>query len=119
MKVKCIQLRSQNGQTQDSSSWLTIGCIYHVLTIEIERGKTLLRLVGDEPTPALFEVEMFEVVSSILPSTWRVVSSVPGRLTLAPAKWTRSGFWEDFFNGTAAAIACFRQEQLAIIDSDP
>ncbi len=64
MKVRCIKLLDSRGLPTTRSAWVKIGGTYHVLSIWIEPGQTKLRLIGEEPTPALFEVEMFEVVSS-------------------------------------------------------
>ena len=117
MKVKCIELRDAYGDRVARSTWAKIGGIYHILSIEIDRGQTKLRLVGEEPTPALFEVEMFELVSSVIPPTWVISSPAPGCLSLEPASWARVGFWEEYFDGEPEAVATFEQERERIVMS--
>jgi hypothetical protein len=119
MKVRCIELKSWSGQVQERSSWLKVGGIYHVLRVQIEPSRTMFHLVGEERTPALFQPELFEVVSARLPETWVAASSRPGFLDLAPLSWTVPGFWESFYDGDPDAIACFNEERTLIVTSDP
>ena len=63
MKVKCCQLLDEEtGDTLESSSWLTIGRIYHALSIHMEAGGKLdFRLIGnDGTTPAFHDAEQFQ-----------------------------------------------------------
>jgi hypothetical protein len=90
-----------------------------VLGIWVEPADTRLRLVGDEPTPALFRPQMFEVVSSKIPPTWIVTSPKPGCLSLQPEAWSGAGFWERFFDAEPEAAAAFKEEQAKIIAADP
>lgn len=119
MKVKCVTLKSSGGVPQQASSWLRIGCVYHVLAIEFSPARTMFRLVGEEVIPALFQPDLFEIVSSIIPSNWAVVSRKPGFIELSPKAWTRPGFWVDFFDGEPNAVACFENERRVSISADP
>lgn len=119
MKVKCVQLLDGMGKLVDRSSWAKLGNIYHVLELWIEPGQTRLRLLGEEAVPALYQPEMFEVVSSIIPSTWVITSPKPGCFSLQPEAWTRPGFWEEFYDRKPEAIACFQEERQKIVNSDP
>jgi hypothetical protein len=91
----------------------------NVLGVWIAPGNTGLRLVGEEPTPALYEPEMFEVVSSMIPPTWVVTSLKPGCLSLEPEAWSGVGFWERFFDSEPDAVAAFKEEQAKIVAADP
>jgi hypothetical protein len=119
MKVRCITLLNSRGQPVERSAWAKVGAVYHVLGIWIEPSQTRLRLVGEQPTPALFEPEMFEVVSSIVPSMWVVTFPRSGCLSFAPAEWSGPGFWEAFFDREPNAVACFEEQRRMIIASDP
>ncbi len=103
----------------ERSSWVELGRVYHVLAFETELASSWLRLVGEEPTPALFQPEMFEVVSSVIPSAWVVTSPKPGCLSLEPEPWSRPGFWESFFDAEPEAVARFEEYRNAIVASDP
>lgn len=115
MKVRCVRLLDSMGIQVDKSSWATIGKIYDVLSIMIEPGTTRLRLVGDEAGPALFELTMFEIVSSQIPETWIVSSPRQGCLSFGPSAWNRPGFWDDFYNGEPDARSCFERERAMIV----
>jgi hypothetical protein len=119
MKVRCIKLLDSRSRPVDHSAWAKVGGEYHVLSIWVEPGQTRLRLVGEEPTPALFEPEMFEVVSPAIPPTWVVTSPKPGCLSIAPDAWSGAGFWERFFDGEPEAVAAFKEEQAKIVAADP
>ena len=119
MKVRCIKLLDSRSRPVERSAWAKLGSVYHVLTVWVEPGQTRLRLVGEEQTPALFEPEMFEVVSSAIPPTWVVTSPKPGCLSLAPEAWSGAGFWERFFDGEAEAVARFQEYRAKIVAADP
>jgi len=101
------------------SGWAKIGGVYHVLSVSIGPSQTKLCLIGEEPTPALFEPEMFEVVSSAIPNVWVITSPKSGWLSLAPEAWSRPGFWEEFYDREPSAMACFEEYRKLIVESDP
>src|SRR5215831_11581966 len=98
MKVRCTRLLDWRGETVDRSAWLKIGGIYHVLAIEMNAGRAMFRIIGEDPTPALFQPQMFEVVSSAIPESWVISSPAAGHFDLGPEAWARPGFWEDYFD---------------------
>ncbi|HEY5959117.1 MAG TPA: hypothetical protein VIV60_21315 [Polyangiaceae bacterium] len=103
----------------ERSAWAKIGSVYHVLSIWVEPSKTMLRIVGEEPSPALFEPEMFEVVSSAIPIAWVITSPKAGCLSLGPEAWSHPNFWEEFFDREPKAVECFEEYRKLIIESDP
>jgi len=119
MKVRCVSLLGADGRADKRSGWVKLGEVYHVLSILIEPEQTMLRLLGDQSVPALYEPKMFEVVSSIVPSVWTIASPNPGYLSIGPAAWSRPGFWEEYFDDNAEAIATFENERRNIVALDP
>jgi hypothetical protein len=119
MKVRCIKMLDSSSQPVKRSTWAKVGSVYQVLGIWVEPAQTRFRLVGEEATPALFEPEMFQVVSAKIPPAWVVTSPKPGYLSLAPEAWSGAGFWERFFDGEPEAVAAFNEEQARIIAADP
>jgi hypothetical protein len=107
------------GRPAEESPWVKVGGVYHVLSIWIDATHTRFRLVGEEAAPALFEPEMFEVVSPKVPTSWLVTSPKPGCFSLEPEAWTVPGFWERFFDDEVEAIASFREERARIVADDP
>jgi hypothetical protein len=114
MKVKCVQLLSEGTrEVLESSSWLSIGNIYHVLSIYMKFGGHLkFQLIGDDGiTPAFHDAEQFEVVSGVIPSSWCVISKPGSHFELIPALWTTSGFLERYFDGEPEATLLFESEK--------
>jgi len=49
--------------------WLTVGRVYDVLSIWVDKGGVFLRLIeNDSRTPALHALDEFEIVSVSIPS---------------------------------------------------
>jgi hypothetical protein len=119
MKVRCVKLLDSRSQPVERSTWATVGAVYRVLGVWMEPGQTRLRLLGDERTPALFEPELFEVVSSAIPLTWVVTSPKPGCLSFEPEARSGGEFWERFFDGEPEAIAMFEEQRAKIVAADP
>jgi hypothetical protein len=117
MKVRCLRLTDSSGEPVTNSAWATIGSVYSVLGIWIERGAARFRILGEEPVPALFEIELFEIVDQSLPRSWVVTSPAPETLSFGPASWARPGFWTDFFDGDRQAVRVF-EEECRKMDSD-
>lgn len=103
----------------ERSTWARVGSVYHVLAVDVAPGRIWFRIMGDEPTPALFEAEMFEIVTSAIPPTWVAASPKAGRLSFEPEAWSGEGFWERFFDGEPRAVAAFEEERAKIIAADP
>jgi hypothetical protein len=119
MKVRCVKLIDSSGKEVSYSAWAQVGRVYHVLGLELQPHRSRYRLVGDEATPALYSPEMFEVVSSRVPSCWSINSSAPGYVDVEPESWSRPGFWTDYYNAEPLAVACFEEERVRIIADDP
>jgi hypothetical protein len=122
MRVRCIKLINPNtGKPENSNSWLSIGKIYHVLCLNAElNGICNLRLIGDDgKTPALHDIRQFEMVSPIIPPSWKVSFIANGYFTLVPEKWSEEGFWERYFDGDPRTVQVFEEERKKIIEFDP
>jgi hypothetical protein len=110
MRVRCVKLVDALGNIASTSSWAKVGAEYEVLGASCDGARVLLRLIGEEAIPALFELEMFEVVNPSIPPSWIVAVPRPGLLTIGPEAWARPGFWEAFFDQEPWAQACFQEE---------
>jgi hypothetical protein len=115
MRVRCVKLLDAYSQPTARSQWITVGASYAVLGIWIEPNRVLLRIVGDDPTPVLFPLEMFEITDGQMPHSWVTTSPAPGCLSLEPASWSNSGFWESFFGGDPEARSIFERERERIV----
>lgn len=117
MKVECIQVFSSTTQERiKKSPWLTVGKTYTVLAISASPGGQIsLRMIGDDGcTPGLYASHLFETVDVQMPSSWIATVKTDGRLEIAPAEWLRDGFWEEYFDGDAAAMSAFERARRAI-----
>ena len=120
MKVICESLINPiTGAREETSSWLTIGKTYLVLSVYAYVGRDLmLRLIGDNPdTPIVVNARQFETTSIQMPSNWRAIIDDKGNFQLTPEPWSKPGFWESYFNGERAAEQLFIQE-LQKIETD-
>lgn len=48
-------------------------------------------------------------------SAVRIPLDQDGNLLIAPEKWTRIGFWEEFFDGNAQAMNDFEEQKNTIL----
>jgi len=121
MKVRCTKLLDTRGAEQAQSAWLTVGKIYHVLSLlQDVHGRWLLRLMGDtEPGVGLFLLEQFEIVSRRLAPMWIVNWNKVGVFELTPETWTAPEFWERYFDHDPAAKRIFTDEVCKIVTADP
>ena len=113
MKVICESLINPITKTsEETSSWLTIGKTYLVLSVHAFVGRDLmLRLIGDDPNgPILVNARQFETTCIQMPSNWRAIIDDKGNFQLTPEPWSKPGFWESYFNGEPAAEQLFIQE---------
>ncbi len=112
MKVRCTKLLTADGTPQTASQWMTVGGIYEVLTIELDRdGLWLVRLIGDSANEvALFSIDGFEVVSECLVPAWVANWTADGFFQLAPEAWLDAQFWERFYDRDPDAIQTFETE---------
>jgi hypothetical protein len=121
MKVQCIRLFNARGIPIERSSWLTIGKVYLVLSVEFDSKSGLsFRFLGDGHNGlALFRRDQFESVSPKMPPTWIMFCGPESLIELAPEPWTHPGFWERYYNQDRDAIAIFEQERKKIVEFDP
>jgi hypothetical protein len=114
MKVKCIRLiNPMTGEEKRRDSWLTVGKVYCVLsvTVTLKQGINFRIISDDEQTPILADSRQFKIISNDIPRGWIVNLPKDNFIELAPQKWTRLGFWEEFFNGEQEALNDFEEEK--------
>jgi hypothetical protein len=121
MKVRCTKLLDTRGNELDRSAWLTIGKVYHVLSVVLDvHGRWLLRLMGDsEPGVGFFSLHQFEIVSQRIPPSWIVTWNEVGVFELTPEAWSASEFWDRFFEHDPEAQRTFKDEMQRIVAADP
>lgn len=124
MKIRCIRLLDSDGNNVEHSSWLTIGKIYHVMSIFVDvKGRRHYGIInrhpeGEWPQMGQHFEECFEVVSDVLPSNWLQWerSEASG---VAPAAWQAPGFYEKFSEHDPATYPVFERERDIILSEDP
>ncbi len=124
MKIKCIRLLDSDGQEVEFSSWLTLGRIYHVMSIFTDQnGKRSYGIInrhpdGEWPQMGSHQAECFEVVSEVVPSNWCewVRENASGA---SPAAWQAPGFYEAFYDHDPATYPIFERERNIILSEDP
>jgi len=112
MKVICESLINPITNTrEETSSWLTIGKTYLVLSVYAYGCDLMLRLIGDDPNGPIFvDARQFRTTCIQMPSNWRAIIDDKGNFQLTPEPWSKPGFWESYFNGEPAAEELFIQE---------
>ncbi|MET3444034.1 hypothetical protein ABIC94_004843 [Variovorax paradoxus] len=124
MKIKCIQLLNADGQEIESSPWLKLGRIYHVMRIHVALDGTRRFTIishhpkGEWPQWGSHQTECFEIVSEAIPSNWRTVV-YQGTTDIAPSAWQESGFYEAFSDHDPVAYPIFVRERDIILSEDP
>ncbi len=121
MKVRRVNVVDALGRPTLASAWLTVGTVYHVLSVVFDTHSLWwLRLVSDETSDVgVFGLEQFEIVSARVPATWIVSWSSGGAFELSPAAWLAQGFWERYFEHDDVARDIFERERNMIIALDP
>lgn len=116
MKVRCTKIINPiTGEIDKTSSWLTIDKIYQVLSVSVNPGKSIyFQIVDDGKSPGLHDSRQFSVVSDKISSNWVIMTNKQGGVWIGPEKWTRSAFWEDYYNDVPEAIRDFKEEQAKI-----
>ncbi len=124
MKVKCIRLLNADGREVEFSSWLTLGRVYHVMSIFTDKsGKRSYGIInrhpeGEWPQLGSHQAECFEIVSDIVPSNWRT-KVYSGVTDISPAAWQEPGFYEAFSDHDPATYPIFERERDIILREDP
>ncbi len=125
MKVKCIRLLDSNDKKVDSSPWLTLGRIYHVLSIFISQdGKRSYGIIshereGEWPNMVSLQSDCFELVSTVIPSNWCVWVHESSAIGISPKAWQDPKFEEGFFDHDPATYPIFQREIEIILREDP
>lgn len=115
MLVRCVG-NTTEGVRRVSEYWITPGRSYVVLSIEVVPEKPIeLRILCNDGKAGLVDSRLFVTVCDKIPSNWTAMVDDLGILILAPAKWTRIGFWEDYYNGVPQAEEEFELEKNKII----
>ncbi|HEU5047679.1 MAG TPA: hypothetical protein VFT64_07540 [Rickettsiales bacterium] len=113
MKVRCIKVLNGVGEEVKESPWITLNTIYDVIEISISQTpeyRTYLRLITENPIPAIYSLEQVELVDGSIPSNWIIQMYPPGTISLAPKPWLEPGFWERYFDYDPKAIKIYEEE---------
>lgn len=97
-----VKLRMRQADYPD----LTFTRTYAVIGIEADD----LRLLNDHGKPYLYPRAIFEIVDAHEPSDWIVEIGDEGEKYAYPRSLNTPGFFEDFFDAKAEAVATFWQE---------
>jgi len=123
MKVRCERYLNLLGTEEETSSWLSIGRIYHVLEILIDPyGKDVVKFrIWSEKgqTPILVHASGFELLTSLIPKCWVVSLEPKSLLYLAPSEWKEPGYWEQYFDKNERAQNTFERIYKEIVAEEP
>jgi hypothetical protein len=110
MIVECFALMSPDGNPLKRSAWLTVGKRYLVLEASAGGNQDLkFRVMSDDgQTPVLVGLREVKVIVIEIPPRWVGVVA-GGCLRIGPNVFMRAGFWEDYFNGSPAAVREFKE----------
>lgn len=123
MKGRCVALLSADGKPVEFSPWLTLGNVYHVLGILMDKhGNKWFRILANErdsgvESLGLYQAECFEVITDYRPSTWRD-REIKGIVETSPAAWQTGEFWENLYEGDPEALCIFERERKQIISEE-
>ena len=101
MIVRAIRIRTSPGGPEFAEHpGLRIGAEYRVLEIECgPNGPINFRVLDDQHDPTMWPSDCFELVDGAIPQSWIAAIWSTGTLYLAPERWHRPEFWEEFFDG--------------------
>jgi hypothetical protein len=94
-----VKLKKKHARYQD----LTFGQPYVVIGIEGDE----LRILNDAGCPFLYPPDLFSLVDSQEPVDWVTEFGDDGERYSYPPPLNKSGFFEDFFDQEAKAVAIF------------
>ena len=94
-----VKLKKKSARYRD----LTFGQPYVVIGIEGDD----LRILNDAGRPFLYSPKLFAFVDSVEPVDWVTEFGDDGERYSYPIPLNKSGFFEDFFDGKAKAVATF------------
>jgi hypothetical protein len=105
-----VKLKKKNARYRD----LTFGQPYVVIGIEADH----LRILNDAGRPFLYPPKLFSLVDHGEPVDWVTEFGDDGERYSYPPLLNKSGFFEDFFDENARAVATFWRvvnQQLAAV----
>jgi hypothetical protein len=94
-----VKLKKKNTRYRD----LTFGQPYVVIGIEADD----LRLLNDAGRPFLYPRDLFSLIDPKEPADWITEFGDDGERYSYPSPLNKSGFFEDFFDEKAKAVATF------------
>ena len=94
-----VKLKKKNEHYRD----LTFGQPYVVIGIEADQ----FRILNDAVRPFLYPPKLFSVVDKHEPNDWVTEIGDDGERYSYPPLLNKSGFFEDFFDQKAKAVATF------------
>ena len=125
MKVKCIRLLNAFDKETELSPWITLGRIYHVMSIIIDEQGTLDYQVindsqkSDSIAMGYHSSKCFEIISDVIPSNWKAQILKMSSITIRPLAWQESGFLEALYDRDPEAYKIFERERDLIMREDP
>jgi hypothetical protein len=96
-----VKLKKKNGRYRE----LTFGQPYVVIGIEADD----LRILNDAGRPFLYPPDLFSLTDPKEPTDWITEFGDDGERYSYPPMLNKSGFFEDFFDEKAKAVATFRR----------
>ncbi len=101
MKIKCIKTNVDDEDilNNDGEGFLKIGEEYHVAAIFIIRNYVYYDINFPISLILSFPCEMFEVVSSTVPTLWRIKIYDDGDIKIGPELFFDEYFFDNFSNG--------------------
>lgn len=94
-----VKLKKPNARYRD----LTLGQLYDVIGIEADE----LRIINNAGRPFLYPPDLFSLVDAREPTDWVTEFGDEGERYSYPPLLNRVGFFEDFFDQKAKAVATF------------
>jgi hypothetical protein len=94
-----VKLKRRNARYRD----LTFGQPYAVIGIEADE----LRLLNDAGRPFLYPAKLFAILDEREPLDWKIEIGDDGERYAYPPPLNKPGFFEDFFEQKAKAVATF------------
>jgi hypothetical protein len=96
-----VTLKKKNARYRD----LTLGQPYAVIGIEADE----FRLLNDAGLPFLYPSKLFSVLDNHEPADWVTEIGEDGERYAYPPPLNKPGFFEDYFDQKAKAVAAFWQ----------
>lgn len=123
MKVKCKKLLNSFGESVNASPWLTVGEIYHVVSIFIDRcGYKNYGVISskniDDANLSCHLSECFDIVSTRIPTSWSPWVTEDSSIGISPKAWQVDGFMEMVLEGEELSLNIFKKECDLIISED-